>query len=938
MRVRNRTSGETILSAVLLAGIAATGAAAAVGCGDPAPPTTSSSSSSSSGAAGEAGAGGGSSSSSSSSSSSGTAGMGGSGGSGGGMGGAGGSGGGMNICATTATDALRGSAIAITPDDKRLVSVNRDVGTVTISSVDYGDGQPKLTKVAELALGDFTSEPWQVAIDACGDRAYVITRKEQNIYAINGLSTATPTVGASVSVGSEPTGLVISPNNATLYVANWVDGTVSVIDALSMSVTSQIDLNAALAASGLLGANVTPRAALAHPRSLAITNDGDADDSDEKLYVTEWFAQRTGPESVMTTDTNKKGLVYAVNTADNSVALVDLPPIASTGFSDHNNNSTGCFPNQVGSITINGGFAYVTSTCASPKGPIGVFTGTAANGACTVATQAADCGALGGVCDAATMKCQTNNTDVKTTTHPALTIIDLATDKAAETISLDKRFVDINSTRMPLLPTDIGFFNNFGYLSSNGADGVFRLVVGNGQLMSVGSATNKFIDMRTDAMDKTIRLPIGIATGKTNAVAFVANEGSRDVTAVTLNTQAIAGSAGDYRILQASSLPGAGTAEEAALKGKRFFNTGLGRWSLNGEAWGSCAACHIDGLTDNVTWYFARGPRQSTSLDGSFATKDPTDQRIFNWTAIFDEVADFELNTRGTSGGKGAIVDANDARIDLAGQTPPQQGLQGSAADAADPMGASMHPHSVLNDWKEITEYIKSIRSPRRPTTLVQADVDAGRTLFTGSGAANCIACHSGAKWTISKRFYTPGDIPNAATADMAATSLSNKSWNVALNGFPAALFPVNAPPANLMTDARMRFGAAPAAEQIQCILRPVGTFGTAPADVGVLEVRANMTTAAQGNADNGRGYNPPSLLGMQIGAPYFHAGNARTLEELFDNMFAAHHQSAVAQVFTIDATKRRQLVAYLLAIDEDEATVAIPAKGANGGDICFYP
>ncbi len=116
--------------------------------------------------------------------------MGGSGGSGGGMGGAGGSGGGMNICATTATDALRGSAIAITPDDKRLVSVNRDVGTVTISSVDYGDGQPKLTKVAELALGDSTSEPWQVAIDACGDRAYVITRKEQNIYAINGLSTA----------------------------------------------------------------------------------------------------------------------------------------------------------------------------------------------------------------------------------------------------------------------------------------------------------------------------------------------------------------------------------------------------------------------------------------------------------------------------------------------------------------------------------------------------------------------------------------------------------------------------------------------------------------------------------------------------------------------------------------------------------------------------
>ncbi len=325
MRVKNRTNGGTILSAVLLAGIAATGAAAAVGCGDPVPAGTSSSSSSSSGAAGEAGAGGSSSSSSSSSGAAGMGGMGGSGGAGGGMGGAGGSGGGMNICATTAGGELRGSAIAITPDDKHLVSVNRDVGTVTISSVDYGDGQPKLTKVAELLLGDKTSEPWQVVIDACGERAYVITRKEQKVYVINGISTASPTIGAGVSVGSEPTGIVISPNNATLYVANWVDGTVSVVDAQSMSVTSTINLNAALAGSGLLGANVTPRPALAHPRSLAITNDGDADDTDEKLYVTEWFAQRTGPETVMTTDTNKKGLVYAVDTADSSVSFRGRP-------------------------------------------------------------------------------------------------------------------------------------------------------------------------------------------------------------------------------------------------------------------------------------------------------------------------------------------------------------------------------------------------------------------------------------------------------------------------------------------------------------------------------------------------------------------------------------------------------------------------------------
>ncbi len=90
-----------------------------------------------------------------------------------------------------------------------------------------------------------------------------------------------------------------------------------------------------------------------------------------------------------------------------------------------------------------------------------------------------------------------------------------------------------------------------------------------------------------------------------------------------------------------------------------------GRWSLNGQGWNSCESCHPDGQTDNVTWYFARGPRQTTSLDGTFDGQG--NQRILNWTGIFDEVHDFELNTRGNSGGVGAIVHrTND------GSTPPR--------------------------------------------------------------------------------------------------------------------------------------------------------------------------------------------------------------------------------------------------------------------------
>jgi cytochrome c peroxidase len=284
-----------------------------------------------------------------------------------------------------------------------------------------------------------------------------------------------------------------------------------------------------------------------------------------------------------------------------------------------------------------------------------------------------------------------------------------------------------------------------------------------------------------------------------------------------------------------------------------------------------------------------------------------------------------------------------DGRIDLAAETPPQQGLQGSTKNIATPGVMDGHEHSVLFDWNEIEAYIQSIRSPRRPTTLTQADVDAGRALFSSVGQGNCIGCHSGAKWTISTVFYAPGDFPNAATADAAATSLGNKEWfeNVTLNGFPPALFPINPAVADPNNDARMRFGAPPGAEQIQCILRPVGTFGIGAPEVGVLELRQDMNIAnpAQGNADTGRGYNPPALVGMQVGAPYFHAGNARTLEELFnDVLFNQHHRSAIAQVFTPTPAQVQQLVAFVLSIDEDEPTLAIPAKSAVGGDLCFYP
>ena len=93
---------------------------------------------------------------------------------------------------------------------------------------------------------------------------------------------------------------------------------------------------------GLLG-TVTSRAALAHPRSIAITNNGDASDADETVYATEWFAVRTAPEAPgtpLTSDTNWKGLLYAVPVSTGTPTTIDLPPVLNTGFNDAKGNVT----------------------------------------------------------------------------------------------------------------------------------------------------------------------------------------------------------------------------------------------------------------------------------------------------------------------------------------------------------------------------------------------------------------------------------------------------------------------------------------------------------------------------------------------------------------------------------------------------------------------
>jgi hypothetical protein len=821
---------------------------------------------------------------------------------------------------TVAPGPSRGSAVAISADDSIVVAVNRDSGSISVFKTTFpADGSPAaLAKSAELPVG---AEPWQVAISPDGDTAYVILRKDQKLVEVTGLK-STPVIGRSVAVGSEPTGLALTPAGSRAWVANWVDGTVNGIDTKTMTVKSTIDLNAALVDTKLVG-DVLARPAIAHPRSIAITNNGDANEDDESMYVTEYYAQRVDAEADdgANADVAKNALVYRVSLGDKSVSTIRLAPLADMGFKDNLGGTAGCYPNQLQSITIQSNYAYVSSICASPKGPVGAVT--------TVTPP--------------------DVSNVKTTTHGAVSVIDLTTNKevAGATASLHAKFeaeygkrgtADDGSRRYAAVPADIGFVKGAGvaYIAANAADSVFRVqydLQQGSNIAEVGAPTNIFINLNPTgiAPEKSGQNPIGIAMPNDEAhkrFAFVANDVTRNLTVIDFNTQAVAGGATAPSVEASTAMPAAGTNEDAIRKGKRFFDTATGRWSLKGQGWNGCQSCHMDGLSDNVTWFFARGPRQSISLDGSFSKKNGSDQRIFNWTAIVDEVADFESNTRGISGGVGAIVSQKGPPPDVTHRitNAAHAGLSGSSEDLADPANPlAIDPPPVLDDWKNITAYVQSIRSPRRPSNLDGAKIAAGKTLFVSDGS--CTGCHGGDKWTISTRFYKP-------SADIT-TNLNTTPWT-APAGFPAALLPA--------ADQRfMRFanGNAAAFDQLQCILRPVGTYGKADGVMGqVVERRQDMTTPGQGNQPNGNGFNPPSLVGIQVGAPYLHAGNAATLESLFSDTFKDHYGTLAPNFLqetdpAARAAKVEQLVQFLLAIDVDQAPTSIPTAGAQGGDFC---
>jgi YVTN family beta-propeller protein len=731
--------------------------------------------------------------------------------------------------------ASKSSAIAISNNDKFVIQVNPEDDSISTFATSSD------TRLAKLSVGD---EPFSVVIHPDDKTAFVANRASATIMKITGIDTASPSVAGTVNVGSEPTGIALSPRGDKLVVAEFAENRVAVVDTATMSVSAF--------------------ASMPNPRAVAITNNLDENDNDEKVVVTEFYGRQTGQEA---SDSSRTGAVRIFNLNGLGAAGTVLFDAVSPGdFAP----TTLTAPNQLASVAIAGDKFFVTAVAASPDGTPSfnqnvfpfLLVGSVANAS-----------KLGQISLAGAIKSQV-------TTPTKNFMADL---------------VDVSMVGNSLL-----------YILGRGADAIQRAVLTSDSSVTLG-ATSPAVQ-QIDLLGNGIgcQNPIGVVTPNDTTDSkkmYVNCWVSRTATVVALDQQKA------ITKIQSSDAP-VGT-EATVNRGRRFYFTGRARWSK--DVWSSCGSCHPDGLSDNITWRFPSGPRQATSMDGTFSHGlGAQKQRVLNWSGIFDEVHDFERNTRGVSGGLGAITTGT-CGGDLSGEI--QVGL--NPADATDKNGVKTtllkpvkeiqdETPSCVKDWDDVNEFVKTIRPPKAPRTLDAASVSRGRTVFS---EGSCQNCHGGAGWTISRRFFEPSSANNSALAALAFTSPGHTKM--------------------IEAEQTLTVGVAIAPAQIACVLRKLDTFGAlVSADTAALEKKQGNVDAAQGQFS---GYNVPSLYGLSVGAPYFHHGQAKTLSDVLGDPRWAIHLVSGNPVFSLTPQKQSDLENFLRSIDASTAEIA----PTSGSDIC---
>ncbi|MBK8136709.1 MAG: beta-propeller fold lactonase family protein [Anaerolineae bacterium] len=706
--------------------------------------------------------------------------------------------------------------LALNADDTLLAVANPDANTVSLFDV----GGDRNLPLGEIAVGQ---EPNGVVVSPDGKTVYVANTLDGTVSVLTVDQAQQPvaTVIATLVVGTEPYGIALTPNGQKAYVTNARSNSVSVIDTASNTVIKTIT-------------NIGPSVG-AEPRGIAITNNGNDSDTDETVYITHFYSF-ANQGKLDGQDDSKTGLVTKISSeTDSGIGQIVLTNMPDTGFKSVGEAIariepgqeakfvTGAYPNQMQAIAIKNNFAYLPNVGASPNGPV----------AFNVSTQS-----LVHILDT------TTNLDTGLT-------INLHKAVALQPEGPRKLFLAV--------PWAIAFKNNQneGYVVSAASNVLVKITA---------DPTTGALTVINNPLDGSVleipvgRNPRGIVINNADTRAYVMNYISRDVTVLDLTRFPEQVNA----TLRSTALPAAGSNEELVLVGEELYNTSVGEFTnsignMSREGWQSCAACHPFGLSDNVVWIFATGPRRTISQHIDFTGGT---LRALNWSGIFDEEQDFELNIRGVSGGAGLLLKADGSALE---ETPNIGGLV-----IGDPAALAVHNSTrlelqartpsggVVPAWTAMVAYIQTIRAPISPLRgSTDPEIAEGRQIFINN---NCQVCHGGPRWSSSS---IPGPV----------------------------------------TDLTQIAGG-----QIVAQLRNVGTFN--PADVN--EVRANAKPPL-GEA----GFVPPSLLSVFAVPPFFHNGGAASLDDALSDRFATHRAAGTGGIDGLSSPEdRRKLIKFLLSID----------------------
>jgi YVTN family beta-propeller protein len=442
--------------------------------------------------------------------------------------------------------------------------------------------------------------------------------------------------------------------------------------------------------------------------------------------------------------------------------------------------------------------------------------------------------------------------------------------------------------------------------------------------------TTRYVDLNNPADPATAganagKNPQGIVVNAAGTRAYVTNFVSRNVSVVDLSADRV------VKTIPTSAPAAAGSIGSVVSVGAEMFFSSRGNFDrpagaavstserLSANGWQSCSSCHFKGLTDGVVWEFASGPRKSVPLNATFNPRNPQQQRILNYSGVFDEVEDFEANVRNISGpGPLAAPVACSAPPPATSTLDPAHGLLiGDNGDVNTPpcvLNAFAKPNaerrqltvggipamSALREW--VRAAVRTPNGPLARTRLrpgpLAADVAAGRRLFQAQG---CQSCHGGQTFTTSVKDFAGAP---------AAADITTETVPPATTGTPVAVQYLN----RFLRDiGSFNLGVTGGGNDIG---GDVGAVEKATAALagGVAQPQQDALGRDYNGDGKGVGYNVPSLLGINAVPPYYHNGACESLACVVGN---PKHRTANGRLpdRLTSARARAQLVAWLQTV-----------------------